>query len=215
MRREGRLTKSQQLALSQYWKKHGIDYTPELLDLTGVFSRRAPLIMDVGVGTGDTTLNHAKLHPENNYLAIEVHRPGIGHLLNQIEQNKVSNLKIINHDVINVLQDQIPDHSITQIFIFFPDPWPKKRHHKRRLINETLLNLVKEKLTRHGRLHIATDWSEYADHISEICNKDPGLTNLAGIKALAPRPGWRINTRYEARGMRLNHNVWDFCFGIN
>ena len=214
VRREGRLTKSQRHALEFFWKKHGIDYSPELLDLEKTFHRRAPLIMDIGVGTGDTTLNHAWLHPENDYLAIDVHRPGIGHLLNRLEINEIKNVKIINHDVIQVLKDQIPDHSISQIFIFFPDPWPKKRHHKRRLINESLLGLIKQKLTWHGRLHIATDWSDYAEHISAICNDDPGFINLSGRNNFAPRPDWRVNTRYETRGRKLNHDVRDFCFGL-
>ena len=215
VRREGRLTKSQQHALDHYWKKYGIDYKPEMLDFIGVFNRRAPLIMDIGVGTGDTTLNHAKLHPENNYLAIDVHRPGIGHLLNQIELDQLSNVKIINYDVMNVLQDQLSDHSISQIFIFFPDPWPKKRHHKRRLINQPLIDLIINKLTRHGRLHIATDWSDYAEHINKICHPESGLINLTGRNLFAPRPEWRVNTRYESRGLNLKHNVWDFCFGLN
>lgn len=215
MRREGRLTKAQRQALDLYWHKHGIEFSPVLLDLNRVFNRRAPLIMDIGVGIGETTFNHAKLHPENNYLAVEVHRPGIGHLLSQIELNQISNVKIINFDVLNVLQDQIPDHSISQIFIFFPDPWPKKKHHKRRLINEPFIDLIKQKLGWHGRLHIATDWSAYAEHINKVCDKESGLINLAGNNLFSPRPNWRINTRYESRGLRLNHKVWDFCFGLN
>jgi tRNA (guanine-N7-)-methyltransferase len=214
VKRDGRMTKSQRHALDHYWVKHGIEYNKELIKLDELFSRRAPVIMDIGVGTGDTTLSHAQSHPQNNYLAIEVHRPGIGQLLNQIEKHKLSNIKIINHDVIDVLEKQIPEQSISQIFIFFPDPWPKKRHHKRRLINTPLLALIKKKMTLNGRLHIATDWENYADHIQQLLNEDPELINLAGNNNMAPRPYWRINTRYESRGIRLEHDVWDFCYGL-
>jgi tRNA (guanine-N7-)-methyltransferase len=214
VKRDGRLTKSQRHALDHYWDKHGIEFKNDPIDFDELFNRRAPVIMDIGVGTGDTTLSHAQSHPQNNYLAIEVHRPGIGQLLNQIEKNKLTNIKIVNHDVIDVLKNQIPEHSISQIFIFFPDPWPKKRHHKRRLINTPLLALIKKKMTLNGRLHIATDWENYADHIQQLLNKDPELINLAGNNNTAPRPYWRINTRYESRGIRLEHDVWDFCYGL-
>lgn len=215
VKRDSRLTKSQQLALENYWEKHGIDFRSELLDFKLLFKRHAPIIMDIGVGTGDTTFNHAQTHPENNYLAIEVHKPGIGRLLNSIESKKLNNIKIINHDVIDVLQNQIPDRSLSQVFIFFPDPWPKKKHHKRRLINEDLLALLKKKITLNGRFHIATDWENYAEHIQQLCNQDAELLNLNSNIQTAPRPAWRIQTRYESRGLRLEHDVWDFCYGLN
>ena len=215
VKRESRLTKAQELALDSFWVKHGIDYNNELLNLNSEFKRTAPIIMDIGVGTGDTTFHHAKLHPENNYLAIEVHKPGIGRLLNKIESNNFKNIKIINHDVVDVLQQQIPDRCLSQIFIFFPDPWPKKKHHKRRLINKDLLDLLKSKLTLNGRIHIATDWENYAEHIQELCVKDKELINLNSSSKTVPRPNWRIQTRYETRGMKLEHNVWDFCYALN
>ncbi len=216
VKREGRLTKSQQYALDNYWAQHGVDFSLELIDPDILFGRRAPLILDIGVGTGDTTLNHAETHPENNYLAIEVHRPGIGQLLNNIQSHNLTNIKISNQDVVTVLKNQIPDHAISQIFIFFPDPWPKTRHHKRRLINKRLMDLIKRKIVAHGRIHIATDWQDYADHITTLCLADPELINLSGNKAqYAPRPNWRIHTRYELRGLRLAHKVWDFCYGFN
>ena len=125
VRRDGRLTKAQNYALEHHWNKHGIDYEASMLNIDQLFKRKAPLIIDIGVGTGDATIHHALLHPENNYLAVEVHRPGIGHLLNEIEIKKLNNIKIINHDVMDILQNLIPHKSINQIFIFFPDPWPK------------------------------------------------------------------------------------------
>lgn len=214
VKREGRLTKSQQYALDNLWDKHGVDYKPSIIELNNLFKRRAPIIMDIGIGIGDTTVKHARLHPENNYLAIEVHRPGIGQLLNNIESNNIKNIKIINHDVINVLDQQIPLSSLSQVFIFFPDPWPKKRHHKRRLINNQLIELIKKCLTLHGRLHIATDWGDYAEHIRELCNSDQELINLSVNNLTTPRPAWRIQTRYETRGLKLEHEVWDFCYAL-
>ncbi len=215
VKRDSRLTKSQQLALDNYWDNYGIDFKPELINLYKEFKRHAPIVMDIGVGTGDTTFSHAQAHPENNYLAIEVHRPGIGRLLNTIKLNNLENIKVINHDVVEVLQEQIPARSLSQIFIFFPDPWHKKRHHKRRLINNKLLELIKNKLTTNGRLHIATDWKDYARHIQQLCNEDPELIDLNGNDKSAPRPNWRTKTRYELRGLRLRHDVFDFCYALN
>ena len=214
VKRESRLTKAQELALENYWDKHGVDFNNDLIDLSSLFNHPAPIVMDIGVGTGDTTFHHAKKHPENNYLAIEVHKPGVGRLLNAIESKKLNNIKIINHDVVEVLQYQIPNRCLSQVFIFFPDPWPKKKHHKRRLINKSLLELLKKKLTRNGRLHIATDWENYAEQIQELCNSDNGLLNLNSSNKTVPRPDWRVQTRYETRGLRLEHEVWDFCYAI-
>lgn len=216
VKREGRLTNAQRYALENYWLKHGVNFGSDNLDLQSLYKRNAPLILDIGVGTGDSTLHHAKNHPENNYLAIEVHRPGVGQLLNNIESNNLANIKISNNDVIDVLKNQIPDRSISQIFIFFADPWPKTRHQKRRLINKQLIDLIKIKIARHGRLHIATDWQDYAEHIQALCQSDPTLINLSGcMSSYSPRPNWRIRTRYEARGLRLKHDVWDYCYGFN
>jgi tRNA (guanine-N7-)-methyltransferase len=215
VKRDSRLTKSQQLGLDNYWDKHGINFSSDLLNLESIFKRSAPVVMDIGVGTGDTTFYHAQNYPENNYLAIEVHKPGVGRLLNSIESKNLYNIKIISHDVIDVLKEQIPDRSLSQIFIFFPDPWPKKKHHKRRLINNSLLTLIKQKLTTNGRLHIATDWENYAERIQELCNNDLQLLNLAGNSYSAPRPEWRVKTRYETRGIKLDHKVWDFCYALS
>ncbi len=214
VKREGRLTKSQLYGLENYWAKHGIDYNAKIINLEKVFKRYGPIILDIGVGAGESTINHAISHPENNYLAVEVHRPGIGRLLNKIEEYALTNIKIMKHDVTEVLKEQIPNRSLTQIFIFFPDPWPKKRHHKRRLINKELIRLVKKKLVMHGRLHIATDWEDYANHIREVGNNDPSLINLASCNNFSPRPLWRTETRYEFRGKKLDHEVWDLCYGL-
>lgn len=215
VRREGRLTRAQSRALEQYWPEFGIDFSGELLDIDTLFGRRAPLVLDIGVGTGDSTLQHAMQHPGNNYLAIEVHRPGIGHLLNEMGNQHVTNIRVINHDVIPVLGQLLPAGSVSQVFIFFPDPWPKKRHQKRRLINAELLGMLQKILTRNGRLHIATDWEDYAEHIALLFGNSPAFCNLAGNAIYAPRPAWRVHTRYEARGTRLQHNVRDFCYCLD
>jgi len=214
VKRERRLTKSQLYGLDNYWIKYGIEFSPKIINFEEIFESYKPLILDIGFGSGESTINHAISHPENNYLAVEVHRPGIGRLLNKIEENTLTNIKIIKHDVIDILKEQIPDCSLTQIFIFFPDPWPKKRHHKRRLINKELIKLIKKKLVLHGRLHIATDWENYANYIMEIGNADSELINLAGHNNYSPRPEWRTETRFEHRGKKLEHNVWDLCYGL-
>ena len=214
VKRERRLTKSQLYGLDNYWIKYGIEYSPKKINFEEIFESYRPLILDIGFGSGESTINHAISLPENNYLAVEVHRPGIGRLLNKIEENTLTNIKIIKHDVIDILKEQIPDCSLTQIFIFFPDPWPKKRHHKRRLINKELIKLIKKKLVLHGRLHIATDWENYANYIMEIGNADSELINLAGHNNYSPRPEWRTETRFEHRGKKLEHNVWDLCYGL-
>ena len=214
VKRERRLTKSQLYGLDNYWIKYGIEFSPKIINFEEIFESYKPLILDIGFGSGESTINHAISHPENNYLAVEVHRPGIGRLLNKIEENTLTNIKIIKHDVIDILKEQIPDCSLTQIFIFFPDPWPKKRHHKRRLINKELIKLIKKKLVLHGRLHIATDWENYANYIMEIGNADSELINLAGHNNYSPRPEWRTETRFEHRGKKLEHKVWDLCYGL-
>ena len=214
VKRERRLTKSQLYGLDNYWIKYGIEFSPKIINFEEILKSYKPLILDIGFGSGESTINHAISHPENNYLAVEVHRPGIGRLLNKIEENTLTNIKIIKHDVIDILKEQIPDCSLTQIFIFFPDPWPKKRHHKRRLINKELIKLIKKKLVLHGRLHIATDWENYANYIMEIGNADLELINLAGYNNYSPRPEWRTETRFEHRGKKLEHNVWDLCYGL-
>ena len=209
-----RLTRAQKYALDYYRQRHVIPFQKRPIDIRRAFKRQAPLILDIGPGRGDFTLHHALRRPENNYLAVEVHQPGIGHLLNEIERHKAGNIKIIDHDVIEALTYQIPARGLSQAMIFFPDPWPKKRHHKRRLIKPALLALLKIKLAAHGRLHIATDWEDYAAQIAHVFRQDPDFVNLAAPGPFAPRPAWRIKTRYEARGLRLGHPIRDFCYAL-
>jgi len=212
--RAGRLTKSQQYALNNYWRKYGVDFTQTKLNLDHLFKRRAPKILDIGTGMGETTTSIAAKHPENDYLAVEVHTPGIGNLLKQIETNNLSNIKIINHDVIEVIQNQLLPDCLDIVYIFFPDPWPKKRHHKRRLINQDFLECITSKLKSNAKIFLATDWEDYAEHILATFEANPKFINLAGKGQYSPRPYWRPITKFEQRGQKLNHYVWNFAYSI-
>lgn len=213
--RQGRLTPAQQKAIDEHWQDYGIDYQAELLDLDKVFGRSAPKVLEIGAGMGDNTIAMAKRHRENDYLAIEVHRPGVGKLIRQAAGLNLSNIRVINHDVVDVISHQIMDRVIEKVFILFPDPWPKKRHHKRRLIRAGFLSSLVPKLVDHGRIYIATDWQEMAEHILTACDQEPSLFNLAGKGNFAPRPGWRPETKFETRGKGLRHDVRDLIYGIN
>jgi tRNA (guanine-N7-)-methyltransferase len=212
--RQGRLTSGQAFALEHYWQRYGIDFSKKKLDLDIEFGRPSPKILDIGVGMGDTTITLARAHPENDYLAVEVHEPGIGSLLRQAQTADINNLRVIHNDVIETLKYQIPEQSLDQVYIFFPDPWPKKRHHKRRLINPEFLALLKPRLKSHARIYIATDWQNLAEHVLNICDNDSDLFNLAGRGFAAPRPVWRPLTKFEQRGKNLKHQVWDFIYAL-
>lgn len=212
VRREGRITDGQQQALEKHWGKYGIDFHETRLDLDAVFRRSAPKILDIGSGMGDTTVELARQHPENDYLAVEVHRPGVGSLLRQIELNNLANIRVSNHDVVEVLRYQIPENSLDAVYIFFPDPWPKKRHHKRRLINGTFLQILGQRLKRNARIFVATDWADYAEQIMHVFRQAPDYFNLAGMDRPAPRPRWLPLTRFEQRGYNQQHSIWNFVF---
>lgn len=212
VRRESRITESQQHAIQHYWDLFGIEFDHRAIEPDKIFQRSAPKVLDIGTGMGDTTVTFATNHPETDYIAVEVHRPGIGSLLRQTMAYGLTNVRISNHDVIEVLQYQIPTNSIDIVYIFFPDPWPKKRHHKRRLISQSLLNLLKPCLKSHARIFIATDWQDYAEHILGVFAGDNEFINLAGPGQVAPRPHWRPLTKFEKRGYQLEHQVWDFVF---
>ncbi|NKB36481.1 MAG: tRNA (guanosine(46)-N7)-methyltransferase TrmB [Gammaproteobacteria bacterium] len=213
--RQGRLTSGQAHALKNYWSKFGIDHQVPPLDLDKEFERRAPRTIDIGVGMGDTSLKMASCFPENDYLAIDVHQPGTGSLLRQIEEKHLRNIRVMCHDVVEILSGQIPNQSFDQAFIFFPDPWPKKRHHKRRLINNSFLNLLVPKLKENGCVHIATDWQELAEHMMAVCDSYSGLINMAGAGHFSPRPHWRPLTKFEKRGTNLSHQVFDLSYFLN
>jgi len=212
--REGRMTSAQKDSLEVSWSCYGIDFSQTLLDLNQVFGRTAPRILEIGTGMGDATVQMANEHRENDYLAVEVHRPGIGRLMRRIEEDKLSNIQLISHDIVEILKYQLTENSIDCVYIFFPDPWPKKKHHKRRLISSSLMPLVKKALKKHGRLFIATDWEDYAIKISEIIDSEPDIINLAGKNQYSPRPRWRPMTKFEQRGLNKGHRIYDFALAF-
>jgi tRNA (guanine-N7-)-methyltransferase len=207
--RAGRATAGQQRALAQLWPKYGVEYSTEPLDLQTLFGRTAPRMLEIGFGAGEALLEFATAHPELDCIGIEVHRPGVGHLLLGAEAAALRNLRVICHDAVEVLQHQLAPASITLVHIFFPDPWPKKRHHKRRLIQPPFVALLARTIAPGGRLRLATDWEPYAHHMREIIDASPAFTNVAADDGFVARSAERALTRFERRGQRLGHGVWD------
>ena len=210
--RQGRLTKAQAGAIDRYWGEFGVDFHEQTLDLDQLFGRAAPRALDIGAGMGETTLTLAEENPENDYLAIEVHNPGIGRLLHSIAKSGISNIRIINHDAVEVVNRQLPEESLTSIYINFPDPWPKKRHHKRRLVQPGFISRLTRLMKTEGQLYLATDSQDLAEHILAVCDAEPGLINQAGPGNFAPRPLWRPLTKFEQRAQQLNHLVWELIY---
>jgi tRNA (guanine-N7-)-methyltransferase len=209
--RQGRLTKGQEKALTDHWPQFGIDYTPNLIDLTQVYGRQASLkILEIGFGMGETTAKIAQSMPNADFLGVEVHTPGVGGLLKLIGELSLSNVRIVQHDVVDVLNHMLEDGALDGIHIFFPDPWHKKRHHKRRLIQAEFVKLLCAKLKSGGYLHVATDWQDYAEWVLDILKVEPLLENIASD--YAPKPEYRPLTKFENRGIKLGHGVWDLIF---
>ena len=210
--RGGRITEAQQRALEVLWPRYGVEFEPHALELDTVFGRRAPRTVEIGFGNGENLATIAAAHPERDYLGIEVHRPGVGRLLLAVEEQRLANIRVICRDAVEVLERQIPQHSLDEVLILFPDPWPKKRHHKRRLVQAAFIELVTGRLKTGGVLRIATDWQPYAQDMLATLVADPGLRNLAADGNFVPRPAERLATRFEKRGERLGHEVWDLAF---
>lgn len=210
VRRQGRISNAQRRACDTLLPRYGIPYSENKLDLNRVFGRNAPRILEIGFGMGDTTAAIAQQHPENDYLGIEVHTPGVGSLLNQIEKLELTNLFIIQHDAVEVIHHMLPTDSLDGIHIFFPDPWPKARHHKRRLLQPPLITSLCTLLKTGGYIHVATDWEDYAVEILQALSQQPQLRNTA--LDYAPRPDYRPLTKFEQRGLKLGHGVWDMIF---
>lgn len=210
--REGRLTKAQQQAITELWPLFGVFYTEEKVNIDTLFNRSAEVILEIGFGMGASLIEQAVAFPEKNFIGIEVHRPGVGSILNAIDKNKLSNIRIYNHDAVEVLKHCIPDNAIDKIQIFFPDPWPKKKHHKRRIIQNEFIDLLNQKLKPKGVLHLATDWQNYAEWMMEKLSVAQHFKNLAGEQQFYPRPEDRPLTKFENRGEKLGHAVWDLLF---
>lgn len=208
--RQGHLSDAQKRAVETLMPRYGIPYAAQPLDLEVAFGRSAPKILEIGFGMGITTAEIALAHPENDYLALEVHTPGVGNLLKLIDAQGIPNLRIIQHDAVEVLRDMIADGALDGVHIFFPDPWHKARHNKRRLIQGPFVSHLAKKIRSGGYFHAATDWQDYAEQILRVLNDEPLLENTAD--GYAPRPDYRPLTKFEQRGLKLGHGVWDLIF---
>ena len=210
VRRTGRLTSSQKRALDELWPRYGVEFTPRLLDFTALFERCAPVVLEIGFGNGETLVQQAVENPEFDYLGIEVHEPGLGHCLIAAQDADISNLRLIAADAVDVLHQQIPPTSLRRINLYFPDPWPKKRHHKRRILQPPFLNLCADRLEAGGSLHIATDWANYAAHIEELLAASDRFVCSSRREHDGDQPLDRPMTKFERRGLRQGHRIWDW-----
>jgi len=208
--RAGRMGSGQQRALQTLGPQYLLPFKPHLLDLASAFGRDAPCVLEIGFGMGDATAQIAQAMPQTNFLGIEVHEPGVGALLKRIGEMQLPNLRLMQFDAVEVLQQMLAPQSLAGVHIFFPDPWHKLRHHKRRLIQPPLVALLASRLGPGGYLHCATDWEPYAQQMLEVLSAEPALVNTAD--GFAPRPGYRPLTKFEQRGLRLGHRVWDLVF---
>ena len=206
------MTDSQKRALDELWPAYGIDFAPGLLSFADVFGRVAPVVLEIGFGNGDTLVEQAAAHPEMDFVGIEVHEPGVGHCLLRAQASGVRNLRIIAHDAIEVLTHQVPAASLQRINLYFPDPWPKKRHHKRRIVQEDFLRLVSARLCDGGRLHVATDWANYAEHIDEMVAASRCFRCVERREHDGEAPLDRPRTKFERRGLRRGHGIVDWIF---
>jgi tRNA (guanine-N7-)-methyltransferase len=212
--RAGRITDAQRRARDEYWPRFGIDFDPVVLDLDQCFGRQSVRTLEIGFGNGEHLLERALSSPDRNFLGIEVHEPGVGHLLLAASKAQVSNLKVIAHDAVQVLQHQIAPESLDEVQLLFPDPWPKKRHHKRRIVQPEFAQLIASRLTPQGRFHIATDWTPYAEHMLTVLNACPSLVNCAEDLGFASPEEViaRRATRFQRRGERLGHSVHELLY---
>jgi len=211
VRREGRITRAQEQALTRLWPRYGLKADASL-DFDACFRRQAPRTLEIGFGNGDTLAGMADQELAMDFIGVEVHRPGIGHLLLELERREIDNIRIICADAVAVLKNCLPDASLDRVLLFFPDPWPKKRHHKRRIVQPDFIDLLARKLRAGGILHMATDWEDYAQHMLEVMAGTASFGNQAGPCSTSPRPDYRPVTKFEQRGLRLGHRVCDLLF---
>jgi tRNA (guanine-N7-)-methyltransferase len=213
--RQGRMSNAQQGALERVWPLYGLAPQGEILDFTRLFGRSAPTYLEIGFGMGTSLAAMAKANPDRNYIGIEVHRPGVGALCKLIEEQGLSNIRLFNHDAIEVLAQRIPLNSLAGVYLFFPDPWHKARHKKRRILNAEFADKIGQYLTTGGEFHMATDWQDYAEQMMAVMTEAQGYQNKAGTAHYMPRPDYRPLTKFEQRGQRLGHGVWDLIFVKN
>ena len=208
--RQGHMTAAQQKAIDEQWARVGVDYRPQVVDLDAVFQSAKPKVLEIGFGMGTATAEIARTLPDMDFLAIDVHGPGVGNLCKLMAEHDIANIRVMRHDAVEVVETMLPDACLSGIHIFFPDPWHKKRHHKRRLIQAPFVAKLLPKLKSGGYIHLATDWEEYAVQMLEVLGSFPELQNTA--EAYAPTPAYRPETKFEARGKRLGYGVWDLVF---
>jgi len=209
--RQGRLTPGQQLALDNYWDKYCLDPKADY-DFAAVFGRNAPLFVEIGFGNGESLSSMAAANPDKDYIGIEVHRPGVGHLLLLLNQQSLTNVRIYCHDAIEIMEHKIADNSLSGVHLFFPDPWPKKKHHKRRIVRPDFIDLLIRKLKPEGYFHAATDWGNYAEAMLAVLSESSALRNASSSNDYCQCPEYRPLTKFEQRGIRLGHGVWDLIF---
>jgi len=212
--RAGRMTAAQERGLNDVWPKWGLTLADGRQDLEQLFGRKAPCVVEIGFGMGKSLVEQAETHPETNFIGIEVHAPGVGKLLDEADKRGLTNLRVYREDALAVLADCLPEASIDTLQLFFPDPWPKKKHHKRRIVQLPFVELVRSRLEPGGKLHMATDWQAYAEFMAEVMAEAPGYTNTAPAETtpFVERPGFRPLTKFEQRGERLGHGVWDLIY---
>ena len=210
--RAGRMGSGQIRAFDQYGARFLLPYQSERLDVNAAFGRSAPLILEIGFGMGDATAHIAQVRPDDNFLCCEVHEPGVGALLKRCGENNINNIRIVQHDAVEVLDQMLGQDSLDGVHIFFPDPWHKSRHHKRRLIQSPFVQRLAQHILPGGYLHLATDWAPYAEQMMTVLSAEPLLVNTAGAGQFASQPGYRPLTKFENRGLKLGHGVWDLVF---
>lgn len=210
--RNGRMTPGQRQAFNEHWQRFGLDFGERPVNPSALFGRAAPLVLEIGFGMGQSLISMAKAEPDKNFIGVEVHLPGVGRLLRDLSDEGISNVRVFNHDAVEVLQQLIPDACLDRVQIYFPDPWHKKKHHKRRLIQPQFIELLRQKMSTGGVLHLATDWENYAEHMMEVMCLAQGFSNMAEEYCFSERPDYRPITKFERRGEKLGHGVWDLLF---
>lgn len=212
VKRAGRTTEGQEKALEEVWPVMGLEIKDGLVDFNEIFGREAPVVLEIGFGMGDSLLEMASREPHKNFVGIEVHSPGVGRLLSNANEEGLTNIRVYAEDAVEVFKQCIPDNSLDTLQLFFPDPWHKKRHHKRRIVQPDFAQSIRKKLKVGGYFHMATDWENYAEHMMEVMSAAEGYTNKMGEGQYSPQPEWRPVTKFQRRGERLGHGIWDLMF---